>query len=301
MDSEPKKWRRFEKLVAQVQRELAPNAVVTHNDHIRGYKSEKLRQIDITVKQKIGQYDMLIAIDCKDHRVPVDVNDIEKFIGLIKDIQANKGAMVAANGFTDTAKRIGEKAGLDLYRLVDAEATDWKAYVSIPVLCDFRGIRGFQFKFHPPLSHILPKIAPQDLIEMTIYEENREPIGKVVNLLKGLWDSNKLPSEPGEHRDVILTKDTVLMFCDEKFFEVKITAKLIIEQRFFWGYLPLTQIKGFKDEYTGHLLTPGFTTDWLDFRRVEKSWRRLESVNEIAVKPVLELSALDIFNIQGTH
>ncbi|MFC1932361.1 restriction endonuclease [Chloroflexota bacterium] len=89
MGQEPK-WRRFEKLVAHVQKELAPNAVVTHNDKIKGYDSDRLRQIDVTVKQKIGQYEMLIAIDCKDYRVPVDVKDTEEFIGLIKDIRANQ-------------------------------------------------------------------------------------------------------------------------------------------------------------------------------------------------------------------
>ena len=55
MEPEPK-WQRFEKLVAQIQHELAPNALVTHNDQIRGYDSGKPRQIDVTVKQKVGQY-----------------------------------------------------------------------------------------------------------------------------------------------------------------------------------------------------------------------------------------------------
>ena len=73
------KWRRFEKLVAKVQRELAPNALVKHDDKIMGHDSGKLRQIDVTVKQKVGQYNMLIAIDCKDYQVPVDVKDVEGF------------------------------------------------------------------------------------------------------------------------------------------------------------------------------------------------------------------------------
>ena len=78
------KWRRFEELVAQIQCELAPNAIVTHDDKIKGQDSLELRQVDVTVKQKIGQYEMLIAIDCKDFTDPVDVNEVEKSIGLIK-------------------------------------------------------------------------------------------------------------------------------------------------------------------------------------------------------------------------
>ena len=57
---------------------------------------------------------MLIAIECKDYKVPVNVKDVEQFVGLIKDIGANKGVMVAANGFSGTAKRVGEKKKLGL-------------------------------------------------------------------------------------------------------------------------------------------------------------------------------------------
>lgn len=292
------KWRRFEKLVAKVQQDLAPNALVKHDDKIKGHNSGKLRQIDVTVKQKVGQYNMLIAIDCKDYRVPVDVKDVEEFVGLIKDIRANKGAMVAANGFTDTAKRVGEKAGLDLYRLVDAEAHDWRAYVSIPVLCDFRGIKNFQFIFHTPLSYVLAQMNPKESIEIVLYDLNHKPIGKPVDLLKTNWGSNKLPSEPGEHRDIILTKEPAMILYDGKFFEVSIAANILVERRLFFGELPLTDVKGFGDEYTGGLLTRGFTTDWLNYEEVEKNWRQLKSVDEIAVKPVIELLALDLFEGQ---
>jgi hypothetical protein len=45
------KWRRFEELVAQVQKELAPNAVVTHDDRIRGHDSGKPRQISLLSRE----------------------------------------------------------------------------------------------------------------------------------------------------------------------------------------------------------------------------------------------------------
>jgi hypothetical protein len=288
MDLEPK-WRRFEKLVAEVQQELAPNAVVIHDDHIKGYDSEELRQVDITVKQNIGQYEMLIAIDCKDYKVPVDVKDIEAFIGLVKDIRANKGVMVAANGFTDTARHRGVDAGLNLYRLIDTESHDWQTYVSIPVICDFRRI---QFQF------IIPQfLASVDPREIVLYDSNHNRLGTTEVLLLTRWNSGELPSELGEHRGIPVSKRPAKVFYENEFIDVNILANIMVTQRLFFGELPLVQVKGFADEHKGQIITREFTTDWLNVAEVERSWRQLESLDEVAIQPVFILTALDIADI----
>lgn len=291
MESEPK-WRRFEKLVAKVQQELAPNAVVTHDDHIKGHDSEKLRQVDITVKQKIGQYEMLIAIDCKDYKIPIDVRNIEQFIGLIKDIRANKGVMVASSGFSETAKKVGEKAGLNLYRLVDTEAHDWQTYVSIPVICDFRRIQ-FQFLIPQFLAFMDPR-------EIVLYDSNHHRLGTTATLLLTRWNSGELPSELGEHKDIPVSKVPTTISYGGKFLEVNILADIMVKRRLFFGELPLMQVRGFADEYNGRLITREFTTGRLDAAEVERDWRQLESLDEIAVKPVFALTALDLFDIPET-
>jgi len=291
MNSEPK-WRRFEKLVAKVQQELAPNAVVTHDDHIRGHDSEELRQIDITVKQNIGQYKILIAIDCKDYKVPVDVKDIEEFIGLVKDIRANKCVMVAANGFTDTAKRVGAKAGFNLYSLIDTEAHEWQTYVSIPVICDFRRI---QFQFMIP--EFLASVDPRKII---LYDSNHNLLGTTKSLLLTRWNSGKLPSELGEHDNIPVSKVPTTVSYGGQFLEVNILANIIVKCRLFFGELPLIQVRGFADEYDSRLITRGFITDWLNVAEVEREWRQLSSLDEIAIKPLFILTALDIFNIPET-
>lgn len=288
MSAEPK-WRRFEKLVAQVQKELAPSAQVTHNDKIRGYNSGEFRQIDTTVKQKVGQYDILIAIDCKDYKSAVDVNEIEGFIGLIRDIRANKGVMVAANDFSETAKRVGEDAGLNLYRLVDTEAHDWQTYVSIPVICDFRRI---QFQF------IIPEyLASVDSREIFLYDYNNQCLGNIVSLLMTRWNSGELPSELGEHKNIPVVNVPTRILHRKEFLEATILANIMVSRRLFFGQLPLEQIRGLKDELTGQLLTSEFTTSWLSASEVEKSWRQITNIDEIAIRPVFELVALDLFDI----
>ena len=64
---------------------------VIHDAKLPGRKSQRTRQIDVLVRQKIGQYEMLIVLDCKDYARPVDVKGVEEFHGLLDDVGANCG------------------------------------------------------------------------------------------------------------------------------------------------------------------------------------------------------------------
>lgn len=108
-DEKPK-WKRFEEFVDEVQRYLAPDAQVSTDERILGL-SGKRRQIDVVVRKTIGQFSLLIVIDCKDWKAAVDIQDVESFIGMVSDVQANKGAMVCNSGFTDGAKAVAKSKG----------------------------------------------------------------------------------------------------------------------------------------------------------------------------------------------
>ena len=193
-----KKWTRFERW-ARIQEELAPDAVVTHNDKIRGKVSGTFRQIDVSVKKQVGQYQIFIAIDCKDLARPADVKDVEEVIGLFKDIQANKGAIVSAKGFTPAAKARGQSAGLELYRLVDTGEHEWHAFVTIPMVYDFRGPSKYRLKFAwtGPFS-TRETIGPA----VSVYDEDGNLLGTIADLMKKRWNEGALPIDPGEQMGV---------------------------------------------------------------------------------------------------
>ena len=65
-----KQSRELEILVHKIQRQLAPNTEVLHDVRLPGKFSKRDRQIDVLVRQKIGQYEMLIVLDCKDYARP---------------------------------------------------------------------------------------------------------------------------------------------------------------------------------------------------------------------------------------
>ena len=80
MSSPP--WKEFEDLVERLQRSFHPGAVVTRNDHVRGRNSQSLRQIDISIRQKVGIHDILIIIDCKKRSRKIDIGGVSEFAGL---------------------------------------------------------------------------------------------------------------------------------------------------------------------------------------------------------------------------
>ena len=98
------KWKKFEELVARIQTDLAGDAVVTPNDRIKG-KVGVLRQVDVSIRKNVGQFDLLIVLECKDSGRPVDAKDVEEFMGLAQDVGAHKAGMVVAKGFSAAAKK----------------------------------------------------------------------------------------------------------------------------------------------------------------------------------------------------
>ena len=66
-------FRDLEILVAKIQSQLAPKAEVIHNAKLMGRISKAMRQIDVLVRDRIGQFEIQIVIECKDSKVPVDI------------------------------------------------------------------------------------------------------------------------------------------------------------------------------------------------------------------------------------
>jgi len=296
IEKKEKKWKKFEKLVADVQQSLAPQAKVIHNDKVRGKSSNKLRQIDISIRQNVGQYSLFIAIDCKDYKDPVDINTIEEFMGKLKDIGANKGAIVSASGFTDGAKKIAINAGIDLYRLVDTDKHDWRAYVEMPVLCDFGNIKRYQFTYKSSVGGPC-EISIIDPAALFLYRENGSEIDTALNLLIHKWNNNLLPVEPGIYEDIKLSDIPTCVKTEGKLYHLDVSVSIEVERNLYFGYLPIKEIKGFKDEQTGGVIFKALETDILDVREVAENWQKIESEEDLAVRPVLTLRGIDIIAV----
>ena len=203
-----------------------------------------------------------------------------------QDVGANKAALIAARGFSEAAKTRSRNAGLDLYRLVDARAHEWRSYVSIPVVVDDRSLGSFSLTFSGT-GEI--RIAPQDFRETVLFRADQSQIGAVKKLLAKLWDEGRIQHQPGEQRDIALTQEETYILTDGRLYRVDVLANVHVIQTLYFGQLPLKEVQGFSDELQGGLITNGFTTDELNFAKVEDFWYRVESPESLAVQPVLTL------------
>jgi predicted helicase len=115
---ESTKWKRFEKKAFEIQKSISSSSAdVKSNDSILGVDSKTNRQIDISIRTNVGSYSILIIVECKDYKTPLDVTAVEAFVSVTRDVRANKGVMISAKGFTDAAKTLAEHHDIDLLRL----------------------------------------------------------------------------------------------------------------------------------------------------------------------------------------
>ena len=284
--------RDLEILVAKIQKQLAPDAEVLHDVKLDGRKSKRKRQIDVLVKEKIGQYPIQIIIDCKDHARPVDVKGVEEFYGLFSDVGAQKGVLVSPKGFTKTAKTRAEELQIDLYSPVDTNPHKWQVSVTIPALCDFRTAAiSFGLSTSAPVPF---EFKPDFYATDIIYDGDGNELGKALDTALDKWNEGRFPIDIGESRDLDIF-DVPKVAMDNGYGQitpVDLTVSLFVKQQLYYGQLPVPHISGFKDELSGLVIANAFEVGILDPNEIEKDWLKINSDADSPVEPVIKLIGL---------
>ena len=298
-DKQSPEWKQLEMLVAEIQRQLSPGAKVTHNAKLSGQDSETMRQIDVLVEQSVGQFHMVIVIDCKDYGIPVDVNGVGEFLALVKDVQAHQGSMVSAKGFTTSAKKMARRNNIALYSPVDTAPHKWQTRVALPVLCEFRSA---SLSFGISVTAPFPFRLQQDFwSSLMVFDRHGNELGTCEEIALDRWNKGEYPTEVGMHEGVPIFP--VSSVCVDNGYgmqlDVELTVSLAIKGRRYFGYLPLQEVRGLRDEQAGAVHTNAFTTGVLNAVDVENQWQRL-AADEQPPRPVtLTIMGLDCFEIDG--
>lgn len=84
------------------------------------------RQIDILVDARWDEgIARCIIYDAKRRRRKINVNDVESFEGMMKDVQASRGVLICSNGWTETA--LGPKIDIRLMIVEEVDDIDHAA------------------------------------------------------------------------------------------------------------------------------------------------------------------------------
>lgn len=126
----------FEKLLVNYQRRLSPNAVLKHNQTIKG-QSGTTNQCDATMSFSSGGIDFFVIFECKYHNKRVDLPKLREFKCKVDETGASKGVFVSKEGYTKQAKEFAHFHKIELYTLIDYELKDSKEILKIPINLEY--------------------------------------------------------------------------------------------------------------------------------------------------------------------
>jgi hypothetical protein len=156
-----KKGKEYELLIEKIYNDLEPNAKVKQDDYILGEDTGIVRQIDISIRSKVADTEMLIIVQAKDYKHKADVNVVGTFIAVIRDVRAQKGILICNQGFTKAAIKYAQKERIELYSAHSALSKKWELEIKIPVIQSILQLNfSVNFKFVATESRSMKLIAP---------------------------------------------------------------------------------------------------------------------------------------------
>lgn len=133
-------WKDYEDRVFDELRKRYPDYLFKRDTKIHGVISQTPRQIDVLIEAQVLDSPVRIIVDAKMRTQPIDVNDIESFIAMMADVQANRGILVSTKGYTKTAilrahNEINQDVELDVLSL--EELKSFQGTLAIPFSGNF--------------------------------------------------------------------------------------------------------------------------------------------------------------------
>jgi hypothetical protein len=157
-------WQSYEQLAAKIYRRLEADAVVKHDDSIYGHDSETYRQIDVSIRRKVEERDVLVIVQARDRKKAPDINAVGEFATVIRDVRADKGVLICRKPPGKSAKKLAKVHNIELCSAFDVNDHKWSEDIAVPVVVTLKEVEiepsftfpaGSGFKISLP-----PKPAP---------------------------------------------------------------------------------------------------------------------------------------------
>jgi hypothetical protein len=234
-------WKKLELVIAEIQKEIARDAVVKHNDKKRGKmvdgKPGKIRKLDVSIRKKIGTAEVLIAIDAKHHTRPVDRGLVAKFAEQVEDVNAH-GIMISDSGFDSGARDVAHTKNILLQTYREAQEIDWKILVNSWLTFfseSAEDLEAYVTLENDPNQYQLKRI------DTLIFDKDGTEVGALDRWVWDSWNNQPRPRPIGERTaEMDYTGDPLYIKVDEKLLPIrsfKIKGKMVIKK-----YLINTQI-----------------------------------------------------------
>lgn len=132
-------WRQYETEVFEEIVSLYPEAEISFDLKLLGQFSQTKRQCDVVIDERSSGKLVRTLVDAKYRKRKINVKEVEEFVGLLRDVNCDRGIIVAANGFTPAAEKLAfnghEDVDLDILNLDDLQR--FQGETAIPYAGDF--------------------------------------------------------------------------------------------------------------------------------------------------------------------
>lgn len=274
-----KSGRRFEELIAWIQRSVHKNAIITANERIKDIDTGKPRQVDITIRLSDGPTEFLGIVEVRDRNRPIGVRYVEEISGKLRSVRADAAFLVSKSGFTETAIAKAKQLCIRVLTYEEAKTDDWSNWLE----CRTFGI--LQLKYDNPV------VTPFE------YGTNKliTPSSKTVEILKNELNAKIITDEQG--KPILSLPDMVKLILNHFGKELKkdvpldgahVNKRLLFKGR-FEPALWLETDRGIKVQIGNVGIELDLYNDWKEFPLKLMRYRTPDSNKSIA-----ELATSDV-------
>ena len=127
----PKRSNIFQRLVKLLHERLDKSWVVSESEMLTHRLTDEEREVDIVLKYKLGNHDVIVSIECTDTKRPADSTWVERMSKKHEFLPTSKLVLWSANGFYRPAITMAEKLGIDIVSPNTDRDVEWSNFSKI--------------------------------------------------------------------------------------------------------------------------------------------------------------------------
>lgn len=215
--------RELEQLVERLESVLGGTPVtVTSPEYIEGRMSHTQREVDVSLRGKVGSASVFVMVECRDRDSVQGVEWLDQVAGKRDDVGADKAVIVSSAGFTSGAREYAESRGIELRALSEVSAPgvfSWLGFENLELWQQQADIKSFTASLAPTEGDIVTGV-PSALEDALTNRETRgtarvfrvKSTGEMVSVAD-IWSRLPIETQGGniepmpEHRTLELDLD----------------------------------------------------------------------------------------------
>ena len=204
------KGRIVEKIVALLHEQ--PGISVSRNVMMQTTDGQDRREIDVLISGRLVGYNVQLAVECKNYKMPIGKEDIDAFVGKLRDLgfPTQYGIYVSSSRYTKGAVKRAKNAGLRILKLegLTKDRLTEAMYDALQSIIYLLPIMTSLTFFNDA-----PEMTPQEMSEL--FNDSGEKLN-FFDLIWRHWCDGKYPKEIGTHTIEVDVPNGFTQYCKGK-------------------------------------------------------------------------------------